>query len=325
MEFVYEEIVLTSIDVVDSPTPSSPNRVIFSAATPGKKDDTTATFIRKVKYVQKSPTETKAKSSHVMLEAEKILPGQVRSLINAESEEAAERSTDAKDMDVNRKVLFTVHGYDQDPIEYLLEIKGVETRFKKFKLIPVLWPSSSDSVGMFVYPRDKILGQGAAKAFQSIVEPAESFSKSILAHSMGNYVLRKFANSSFNFDNIFMVAADVNHDLFNERYIEGGKQEWRKDGLRIKDMLTEGKDGKIHVVYNKRDTTLMKSSFLNRDSRLGRSGIPLGGDCLLRKADKVHEDIKDVVTTIDWTRSYPSDSHSYQFDLGIVGYYESQY
>ena len=72
---------------------------------------------------------------------------------------------------------------------------------------------------------------------------------------MGNRVLRHFANPNFNFDHIFMVAPDVDARIFTKKYIKGGTQEWRQDGLQIRDMLSN--NGKIHVIYNRNDMMLL--------------------------------------------------------------------
>lgn len=315
MQYVYESIVLTSIDVVDSPTPESPNRVVFSASTPGKKNDTTATFIHKVKDVIDNDSGERSG----LLEAEKLLPGEVQAIINAESSDEEEKST--SNTNVNRKVLFSVHGFNGNPRGYLLQIKYVEERFQKFKLIPVIWPSAGSMLGYFI---DRSFSKAAGKAFQSIVEPIEAFDKSLLCHSMGNLVLRKFANPSYNFDNVFMVAPDVESNIFHETYIEGGNQEWRKEGLNITKMLNDKKEGgKVHVLYNKNDSDLLLATIINMKSRLGRDGIPLDGCC---GGDlKLHDEVKDKIETVDWTNSSPSNPHNYQFDWSVVAYYESQY
>mmetsp|Transcript_19485 Transcript_19485/g.24535 ORF Transcript_19485/g.24535 Transcript_19485/m.24535 type:complete len:318 (-) Transcript_19485:173-1126(-) len=316
MSYIYESIVLTSIDVEDSPTPDSPNRVVFSASTPGSRDDTTATFIHKVKDVANDDGSPPSG----LLEAVKLLPGEVQKVIDGESSDEIERSTSKKDEDVHRKILFSVHGFAGDPRGYLLQIKWVEERFQKFKLIPVLWPSAGMMVGYF---RDRALSKAAGKAFQSIAAPTEGFSKSILCHSMGNRVLRNFANSEHKFENIFMVAPDVDGKMFNQSYIEGGKQEWRKDGMRIKDMLAPNKGGKIHILYNKNDSDLLLSTIINMKSRLGREGVSVDGCCC--SGDKLHDDVESSINTVDWTNSSPSSSHNYQFDWGAVAYYESHY
>ena len=315
-EFLYEGIVLTSIDVVESPTPSSPRRVTFSLKPRGKRDDTTAVFIHKIKDVTVNGEE--------LLEAEKLEPGEVQDMINAESDDIKEKSTDPEDATVNRKVLFTIHGFNVEPRGYLLQVKGVEIRFRKFKLIPVLWPSKGN---ILAYLIDRSLSKAAGRAFKSIYEPTKSFSKSLIAHSMGNRVLRNFASEAFNFDNIFMVAADTDGRMFYQSYIEAGDQEWRKDGLRIKDMLTDGEDGgkkgKIHVVYNRKDSpSLLASTILNMKPRLGK--VNLDDGCFCYGPEKIHDDIYDYLVNKDWT-SDASDSHNYQFDWGLAAYMEEQY
>ena len=319
-EYIYEGIVLTSIDVVDSPTSTAPSRVTFSTATRGTRNDTTATFIHKVRDV-KDPSGEEAE----LLEAEKLSVEQVRSLINGESEDNAERSTDEKDAGANRKVLFSVHGAQGNSRGYLLQIKQVEERFKKFKLVPILWPSAGQE--FLAYFTDRGWSKAAGAAFQSMIPATETFSKSVLCHSMGNRVLKYFANEANSlFDNIFMVASDVNSDLFNKKYIDGGNQEWRKDGVRITDMLTKGKGGKIHVVHNKNDQSLLLSAVINTSARLGRQGLPLDGDgCFSTNHDEVHPEVKDHIVNVDWTNNSPSEMHSYQFDWSLVAYYESQY
>ena len=152
----------------------------------------------------------------------------------------------------------------------------------------------------------------------------ETFSKSLLIHSMGNRVLRSFANPNFNFSNIFMVAPDVDARIFTTKYINGGTQEWRQDGLRIREMLSE--DGKIHVIYNRNDRMLLPSMFLNFSQRLGRTGIDHGGlFCCNTSQDDLHEDVQGRIVAVDWSQSHPSDSHNYVFDWSIAAYIDSEY
>mmetsp|Transcript_21514 Transcript_21514/g.26393 ORF Transcript_21514/g.26393 Transcript_21514/m.26393 type:complete len:319 (+) Transcript_21514:103-1059(+) len=314
-DFVYEGIVAVTIDVVDSPTDANPNRVTFSADASGRRDDSTATFIYRIKDVKDK--------NNGLLEATKLTVKEVQSIVNAKSENAAERSTDEKDEDTNRKILFSVHGYNGNPRGYLLQVKYYEQRFKKFQIVPVIWPSAGFALGYF---SDKALSRAAGKAFQSLIPISESFSKSILCHSMGNRVLKYFAKGPLacSFDNIFMVAPDLNNDLFNKNNVERGNNY----ALLIKDLLTKEKGGKIHVLYNKNDSDLLLSTVVNFGCRLGRQGVPLDDDdgCnLFRKKDSVHPAVKDFVVNVDWTNNTPSHPHNYQFDWSVVHYYESQY
>ncbi len=96
-------------------------------------------------------------------------------------------------------------------------------------------------------------------------------------------------------------------------------------------MLTEGKGGKIHVIYNKNDKDLLLSTVVNLKARLGRSGVPLEGvddKCNFfcnEGKEEIHPDVKDCLVSVDWTDKSPSNSHNYQFDWGIIAYYESFY
>lgn len=323
-EYVYEGIAVTTIDVVDSPTPQSPKRVTFSASTLSARDDTTALFIHKIKEVMGEGGKSKG-----LLEAEKLSASEVTAMVNSDSQVAAEKSTATKDAGVNRKVLFTVHGMKGDPKGYLLQIKGVQDRFKKFKLVPVLWPSRGwGDVG---YLSDKVWAVRAGKALQSLIPVTSTFSKSLICHSMGNRVLRYFSNGDMKFDNIFMVAADVDWDLFNQDRIDGGKEMWRKDALRICDMVDKEKGGKVHVVFNKDDAALSVSNVINMKGRIGKTGLPVDGEdtrggCFkFGKAPVVHPDVEDTVVNVNWTNNSPSESHNFQFDWEMVAYYERQY
>jgi len=127
----------------------------------------------------------------------------------------------------------------------------------------------------------------AEKEFKMLLGNAMNVfqSKNLICHSMGNQVLRRVANGSMKFDNIFMVAADVRHDIFHANYINSAtnRDAVEKDGLRIFRMLskhTEGPNagkpkGKIYCLYNNYDFALARSPWagMNWVNRLGRVGI----------------------------------------------------
>jgi len=74
----------------------------------------------------------------------------------------------------------------------------------KFMLVPVIWPSA----GGVKYSSDRVNASGAGNAFKTLKKGIDSFPrKSLLCHSMGNFVLRHAADATFKFDNIFMAAA----------------------------------------------------------------------------------------------------------------------
>ena len=138
-----------------------------------------------------------------------------------------------------------------------------------FKLVPVLWPSAGQEFLAYFTDRGWSKAAGEALLQSTMIPVTETFSKSVLCHSMGNHVLKYVANEANSlFDNIFMVASNENSVLFNKKYIDGGNQEWRKDGVRITDMLTKGKGGKIHVVHNKNDPSLLILGVLDLEGKV---------------------------------------------------------
>ena len=68
-------------------------------------------------------------------------------------------------------------------------------------------------------------------------------------------------------------------------------------------MLTKGEGGKIHVVHNKNDQSLLLSAVINMSARLGRQGLPLDGDgSCFNNSDEVHPEVKDHIVNVDWTK-----------------------
>ena len=166
--------------------------------------------------------------------------------------------------------------------------------------MPVLWPSAGQE--FLAYFTDRVWSKAAGEALlQSTMIPVtETFSKSVLCHSMGNHVLKYVANEANSlFDNIFMVASNENSVLFNKKYIDGGNQEWRKDGLRIK-YVDQGKRWK-----DSRCAQQERSIFTYfGGSRLGRQGLPLDGDgSCFTNSDEVHPEVKDHIVNVDWTKN----------------------
>jgi esterase/lipase superfamily enzyme len=304
--YLYKGIAVTTVGLLDSPTPTSPNRVTFATGagsdTEGAPDNAEAAFIHMIKDIGEGQAE-----------AEKLTLEEVRKIV---------KDNKANDPDgASKKILFVVHGFSTAPEGFLPQMMGHQEKFKKFNLIPVLWPSEGE-VNERAYNSDKALSEGAAKAFQSLVpESEQTLTKSILCHSMGNRVLRIFANSGVNFDNIFMVAPDVDGRLFNQNFINGN---WfssgNPEGLEIKNMLTKDKGGKIHVLHRDDDYALEQSSLLNFfNNRLGKVGV---------KSDDAHPDVKDSIKSVDVLQlegDRGGDAHNYQFSPAAIDYYESNF
>ncbi len=197
---------------------------------------------------------------------------------------------------------------------------------KTFKCIPVIWPAIENLRNYSTDRNNNSVGGG--KAFKALAEIAAEFNiKSIMCHSMGNRVLRFMSTPDMKFDNIFMVAADVRDDVFNQKYVdkEDDENDRCKDALRIKSML-KNENSKINVVLNKRDGALIISTvqkfFLA--PRLGLKGVV---------EDELHSEFKgkNIIENKDLTETQKLFEHNYHFsdeamkvyDEGIRKYEES--
>lgn len=296
----YDDIVLTTIKVENSPTVGKPNRVTFSESS--TKSSSTAVFIRKLNKIEEHVLRGQKWNTY---EAEKLDPEQAQILINEESENDVEKSFDSN---FNRKVLFTIHGFSTKPHSHLARCQLYGDKFQKFKLIPIIWPCRSLTEPI----EEKDSGPEACLNIRNIERVTGLFSKSIMVHGIENRLLRKFAHSSLQFEHIFMVAPDLDKDLFSRKYTEANKyEEWRRDGLRIKDSLMSEEGGKIHILYNKKDSHL--NAFLQ--ARLGRCGAE----------GEMPQRIKNHIVNIDTERYRKSHPHYYQWDDDVIAFYERKY
>lgn len=147
--------------------------------------------------------------------------------------------------------------------------------------------------------RQHIGAENAAKACRAKV--------SLIAHSMGNYLLQKAMQYTWSRANqpllvslitqLLMVAADVDNDLF-----KGGETTDLTDGDAIANLTY-----RVTALYTPRDNVLGMSAGLKHfgKRRLGRSGL-----------DK-HFDVADNVWDFDCTKLIPpntSNVHSFYFD-----------
>lgn len=256
----YDGLVLTSIDV--KKVDGQPNKVKFCGKIKGKVDDTDAVFLKNV--VQ---TNEKDEDGERIFVADKVSVSEAKSIIN----KAAEGG--------KGKPLFCIHGFNVQPGSHLISCNKHSKKFNKgkFMLVPVIWPSDG---GVINYRNDRYGSSiGAGEAFKSLRKGMENFpDKSLIAHSMGNRVLRFAADARFKFDNIFMAAADVRHDLFNRDYIRSSDDEESevKDGLNIVKMLSRDylnkPKGKVFVLTNNADYALTGSNWTNWKPRLGAVG-----------------------------------------------------
>jgi len=306
----YPGVVLTSIDVIPSPTSENPDRVTFSDLTEGTTDDDDSLFIYDIKETRRGK-ET-GWNTKVEFEATKLTPEKALEIVE-------ER---------HKKALFVIHGFNTQASFHLADCLNAKEKFTKVHLIPVIWPSEGQG-GYCDYRSDRAFSRSAGKALQSIKGPikkmGKNFRASIVSHSMGNRVFRNFSDPEMNFDNIFMVAADVERDIFHEGYINGGNEEWRKHGLAIKSMLTTDK-GKIHVIYNPSDSRMFQSMIMSLGKRLGGAGVNFKPAWF---GKTVHPELKDHIVNVNALEKdfmYPEapgkTDHNYHFHDNVCKYYD---
>ena len=343
----YDGLVLTSIDV--TPVKDKPGFVTFKGGKLGKSDDDTATFLDNVKQINDTD-----EAGERLFEGRKLSVAEAKAILN-------EASPDGK----NGKPLFCLHGFNVQPGNHLKAFN--EKRMKgtfskgKFMPVPVIWPSQG---GVDGYWGDRgNSAPGAGKAFKTLKRGVDSFpSKSILCHSMGNWVLRHAADAKFRFDNIFLVAAvsadvkficlskckpfsvfqfitsffsdqDVRYDLFQKKYIRESNDERREDGLRICKMLTDKNKGKVHILYNAWDYALIFSSlnpttWLTRIGTLGYKSYRNWRGAWTEDEGVVDDEVKGSLKNfnagakLSWTNKA---AHIYQYEDFCVKYYQDNH
>lgn len=306
----YDGIVLTSIDVTKVKDKSG--YVTFSGGKSGTASKT-ATFLKNVKQIN-----AKDEGGQRLFEAEKITKGDAKKIIEKDNEDGR-----------GGKPLFCMHGFNVHPGNHLKQLKNLRKKFNKgkFTLVPVIWPTKGETTA---YWNDREQGSKIGGAFKTLAADVNFFNgKSLIAHSMGNFVLRNAADARIRFDNIFMVAADVHHDIFKKDYIDGSGPE-RKDGLNICNMLKDKKKGKVHVCYNGADYALNGAAYIPSTffTRLGTVGSNQKKNWFgFYKVDNslVHDECKNCVTNFDAGSKFFSPAHSYQFNDFMVEYYQKHH
>lgn len=314
---VYDGVVLTSIDVNSSPTDENPQRVTFSDKTVGSTTDTDAVFLCNIQEIAR---EGEGYGTLIDFEATVLTPSEAIAMIEEEIEEG-----------MRKKALFCIHGFNTSASFHLVDCLFAMPKFVKTCLIPVIWPSEGRG-SYFKYREDRTYSSAAGKALQSMKDPLNKLNgASIICHSMGNRVFRSLCDPDLNFDNIFMVAADVENDLFHQKYIDKGTDEksaFRKHGLNIKGMLKDPTKGKIHVIYNESDSRMIQSTIMNIGPRLGGTGVYMEKKFMM---DVVHEDLKTCIVNVNASEDgdnhkrmlYDSRSdHNYHFHVNTIKYYE---
>mmetsp|Transcript_16948 Transcript_16948/g.23921 ORF Transcript_16948/g.23921 Transcript_16948/m.23921 type:complete len:345 (+) Transcript_16948:35-1069(+) len=332
----YKGLVLATIEI----TPSNPehgDEVEFADSSPGGK----AVFLMKVKEYESGKFKAKFVSPERAARHVELFPK-----LNKTNKDTSP--------------LFVVHGFNVQPAAAMSNIADKWKRFTdaglKYYPVPVLWPCNED--GDYATDQEG-LSQRAGKELKAMVDaiPNDLFPrKSVLMHSMGNHVVFNGACGvkdetekvidkapDVEFENIFLVAADVPHDIFWENPYEyddrwfdkkkmqglyGQKKQKASNFFKMLKVDESGKPiGKIYVVHYKWDKAMVASAtpLMNGETRLGAYGHKKDGD------DKVRADMKDYIEDYDM---YPNilwcggdddqKKHSYEFEPATVEFYMSK-
>jgi hypothetical protein len=342
--FVYDGFAVTSIDYRKAPTPERPNRITFAEYTWGNEDkagfsddelkkyneeyEDAATFLKNVKFVS-----GKDKNGKRLFEADKL------TIEEAHKEFKVKYGDDVKP-------LFALHGFNNEPGVTLDVCSDAQESFdeggRKTAIIPVIWPCYG---GFWNYGKDKrrnvpVVAKEMGMLLKDTLAIANTFKdKNLLCHSMGNRVFRMVANTKVKFDNIFLVAADIRHDIFLKKYIDRADNEDSQEmqGLRIFRMLNTDAEGnpkgKIYCLYNGYDYALGCSSYVgcNWLNRLGQVGIGAYDSwipCKWRFNERlIHPDIIGHTENFNVSPHLPcccGKAHGYQWMKFAIDFYKSK-
>mmetsp|Transcript_76621 Transcript_76621/g.150196 ORF Transcript_76621/g.150196 Transcript_76621/m.150196 type:complete len:303 (-) Transcript_76621:211-1119(-) len=239
-------IVITTIDAK-----AIGDKCEFSKNIPGKETDTEALFLKGIRVAREE-------------DGVKIFEG----TLVADAKEFQKLIHDVAQKNGADQILLYVHGFTVTPSGILEDTAKMNAYYAslagpKAFVIPVIWPSEP-----LDYSGQKDIAPCAAAALRSLLPKfSRTMPVSIVCHSMGNFVLKKFApesgNPIFKFTNIYMVASDVRGTTFDEGDSEG-------DGEDILRLV----QGKVLVLWYWWDMALLARRFLNWGRpALGKNGF----------------------------------------------------
>jgi len=264
-------------------------------------------------------------------------------------EDAAAAIQEALAESGREEVLFYIHGWKnscRDSVNKCVAMNNMELDpKKKFLVLPVFWAAGWEDL-MYRDER-RVAAPEAGKDFRVLYNTMayalkdSTVKKSLICHSMGNFVLRIFAQGHDDlngdtknppvFEDIFMVAADVRWDLFNEEFNQGHTEEVdtneKKENLKHSGYTDGGHKivnlakNKVHVLYNTGDKALLARQVWHSK---GGSKVSAIGRCAGYAMDKLHPDFKDKVVFHHcnyMTSFYPG--HSYYPMKLAMQYYEN--
>jgi Alpha/beta hydrolase of unknown function (DUF900) len=225
----------------------------------------------------------------------------------------------------DRHCLFYIHGFNSNPDGVFASCETYHRANPHRLVVPVIWADQQHGVPGYLV--DKFFNvQPAARAFALVLDYPHAFpQRSLVCHSMGNFLLRRLARAfaelrrdetgfgKQRFDHIFMVAADVTDRLFDRRQ-NNHKDPTKNDGLNIIGLARR----KVHVLYSREDKALMARVVPNLCScALGLWGY---------NQDRLHDDAREQLVARDCNGRTNNDQiihHSYFFGNDQMQYYEN--
>lgn len=241
--------------------------------------------------------------------------------------------------------LFFIHGFNTEMGYNLNSVQNdAQPKFDeknktsevKTVVVPIVWPSAGRGLAYFQDRYDNV--PKAAEELSAMLPKSIDLNmfqeKNLMAHSMGNWLMRKVANPVLKFQNIIMVAADVRHNLYDTKYIESDADD-ATDGLNIIGMLdrdseTNEPKGKIYCVHHWGDVRLRQSRIVNRVTRAGSAGIGTRdkfGPGWTDAPENLHPEIRGYTENYDVREELKKakedkGEHSYQFFDFAIDYYK---
>lgn len=231
-----------------------------------------------------------------------------------------------KDLPENTQLLFYLHGFNNNMEPHVFENAQklqslINTRSPDLVyVIPIIWPCDDDSAIAFIddYWDDQDAADASGPAFSRLIGKFDKWRRdkkqqeipclkriNILAHSMGNRVLKnalndwasKYASGDMPqlFRNVFMIAADVKNDILEKN----------KPGRHIVDSSRN-----VVIYYANDDLAMPASKLANiKNKTVSKRMGMTGPEDLYKLPKKVYE-----VDCDDFNNEFDLKGHSYFID-----------
>jgi len=310
-DIIYEGLIVTTIKVNDTE-----DKVTFSDSSENGEE---AVFLKDIKM----NSEGKYEATKVQLDDAK--------------------SITARGFGANTSTpLFIVHGFNVEPNKVLTKDYSNFDKDKLYYPVPVLWASEGRTSSYYSDQTKNTIMTGKAMEKLAKSIPNDTFPrKSLVMYSMGNHMVFNGACGSVQpdvqFENIFMVSADVPYDIFHKDPDEGYLLRKKSCGnKRIKadnffGMLAKNSDGKprgkIYIVWSKDDIALRLSKYSNLETRIGAVGAGWVDGWFKNSYDDkvIRDEFREYIENFDGTgkdqKTNDRFKHSYQLESWTVDYY----